>query len=361
MGLPCDSAYGLRAARVLVLSAVLAGCGHMLDLAAEPAEEGGYFVAQVSAEHPGAVALTTGRNVPGLRRMLTRMLTGNPNVNPGFVHGPDALHDLSAWSADRALPRSVDAARTVSSAMLGLGQDLHVADGAGGMSPGSRVVLIDGEPASVGLWHSTLDSLLARVMRDGVVSLSGATTTLGLADGSVLEVRYRGSMVARYAMVPARLERVEASPSPGEMLTDGYFYSVSPAVEVVAMPVAPGFDAPKAPLTTDGPSAGLAYLLSYLNAHTSGGLFGDSVVAASGVLERDGSVGSVGGFPTKEMSAVSSGARFLFVPEGTARPFRPSRTLVVVEVSHAREAVDFLCAEAASEEVAQGPLCSAGG
>lgn len=352
-----DGAFCLRSARIVALTLVMAGLGHMLDMADTPEEEGGYFAAQVTSEYPAAVALASGLNPPGVRRMVSRMVTGNPNVNPSFVYDPETMHSVSLRPPDRPLPLSVDAARDVAAGLAGLRYDVYLVEGPYGEGVGRRVTQVGGRDASLGVWHRELDDLLARAIDEGVSSLAGATSLLILEDGSAVRVGYSSAVVDRNYLPPERVLQAEASQEPGQAMTERYFFQVVPDVVLAARPAFSQHDDPLAPPTADGPSAGLAYLLSYLNAHAEGGLFGDLDVAASGILGVDGSVGAVGGFPAKEMSAVAAGVRFLIVPEGTTRAFRPSRSLTVVEVRDARQAVRFLCRTTADDRTASGPLC----
>lgn len=355
---PQDRQHGMRIARILVLSLILTGSGRMLDAAETPQQEGGYYTAKVSETYPGAVALTSGQNAPGLKRMLLRALSGNPNVNPGFVHGDSDLDRVEAWDPGRPLPRSVAAAREVAAQMIPLQRSLHVASGPDGTEAGAKVVGIDGVEASVQVWERVLEIYLERIINEGVMAASSMRTTLTLEGGEEIEVRYGSAMVSRFALPAERLERLESGREAGEIMTERYLYRVVPEVKLIARADASPHDDALAPATTDGPSAGLAYLISYLNAHTEGGLLDGAVVAASGTLAEDGTVGPVGGFPAKEMAAAHAGASILIVPEGTMRAFRPARGMEVLEVSSARQAIDHLCVRTAAAETAASPLCA---
>lgn len=358
MRYPPDRQYGMRIARILVISLVLAGSGRMLDAAETPQEEGGYYTAKVSDTYPGAVALTAGQNAPGLKRMLRSVMSGNPNVNLSFVHGDSDLDRIESWDPGRPLPRSVAAAREVAAQMIPLQRSLHVAYGPDFAEAGAKVVGIDGIEASLQVWEMMLERHLERIVNEGTIAASSMRTTLTLEGGEEIEVRYGSVMVARFALPAARLERLESSREAGEIMTERYLYRVIPEVKLIARADASPHGDALAPAATDGPSAGLAYLISYLNAHTEGGLLDGAVVAASGTLTEDGTVGPVGGFPAKEMAAAHAGAIILIVPEGTIRAFRPARGMEVLEVSSARQAIDHLCVRTATAETAASPLCA---
>lgn len=350
--------FSLRISRIAAIVLVAASLGRLVDMSQSPEVEGGYFPAQISDEHAGAIALTAGENVPGMRRMLTRMLTGNRNVNPDFIYYSDALSSIRDMSPERELPTSISTARAVASRMSGAEQHLYLDEGPERGVPGLQVTHIDGKEASVEVWASSLRKRLAVVMSEGVQASSAMTSVLTLENGETVKVHYGAAMVARRALSSSRLAEVEALADPGQSLTSDRLYRVIPDVRLVAGPARTTYAHAKAPHNTDGPSAGLAYVISYLNAHASGGLLAGTTVAASGTIDARGNVGPVGGFPAKEMAAAHSGAEILFVPEGTARALRPSRLMAVVEVSSAQEAVSYLCTRTATEEVSSGSICA---
>lgn len=63
-----------------------------------------------------------------------------------------------------------------------------------------------------------------------------------------------------------------------------------------------------------GPSAGLAFTLAILDQLTPGDLTGEGVVAVTGTIELDGSVGPVGGVLQKTEAAVNAGVKVFLVP-----------------------------------------------
>lgn len=362
-----DETFSLRISRIAAIVLVAASLGRLVDMSQSPEVEGGYFPAQISDEHAGAIALTVGENVPGMRRMLTRMLTGNRNVNPDFIYYSDALSSVRDMSPEKELPTSISTARAVASRMSGAEQHLYLDEGPerGVWSertpvsiPGLQVTHIDGKEASAEVWASSLRKRLAVVMSEGVQATSAMTSVLTLENGETVKVHYGAAMVARRALSSSRLAEVEALADPGQSLTSDRLYRVIPDVRLVTGPARTTDAHAKAPHNTDGPSAGLAYVISYLNAHASGGLLAGTTVAASGTIDARGNVGPVGGFPAKEMAAAHSGAEILFVPEGAARALRPSRLMAVVEVSSAQEAVSYLCTRTATEEVSSGSICA---
>lgn len=65
-----------------------------------------------------------------------------------------------------------------------------------------------------------------------------------------------------------------------------------------------------------GPSAGLAFTLAIIDQLTPGNLTGGKVVAVTGTIQADGSVGEVGGVHQKTLAAIHEGATLMIVPTG---------------------------------------------
>ena len=67
-----------------------------------------------------------------------------------------------------------------------------------------------------------------------------------------------------------------------------------------------------------GPSAGLAFTLQIIDLLTEGELTGGAIVATTGTIELDGTVGEVGGVAQKTIAVKRSGATLFLVPSGEA-------------------------------------------
>ena len=84
-----------------------------------------------------------------------------------------------------------------------------------------------------------------------------------------------------------------------------------------------------------GPSAGLAFTLSVIDALTPEALTGDLDVVATGTIHHDGTVGPIGGVPQKAHSTVRAGTDLFLVPASQASEAaavaEPSVTVVGVE------------------------------
>lgn len=91
-----------------------------------------------------------------------------------------------------------------------------------------------------------------------------------------------------------------------------------------------------------GPSAGLMFTLQIIDQLTPGGLT-DLVVAGTGTIEPDGSVGEIGGVQQKVYTAEASGADLMFVPRGNYEDAAAVATRIeVVPVEHVRDALEWL-------------------
>ena len=85
-----------------------------------------------------------------------------------------------------------------------------------------------------------------------------------------------------------------------------------PAVPFQGMGTQPVYDFPfPVSINSDGiggPSAGLAWTLGILNTLGGGNLTGGRIVAATGTIRPDGTVGDVGGVPQKTVAVERAGA-----------------------------------------------------
>ena len=92
-----------------------------------------------------------------------------------------------------------------------------------------------------------------------------------------------------------------------------------------------------------GPSAGLSMTLAILDLLTPGELTGGTVVAATGTIEADGSVGDVGGVKQKTAGVRSAGAKLFLVPPGEEQEARArAGKLPVVAVRNLSDAIEAL-------------------
>jgi PDZ domain-containing protein len=92
-----------------------------------------------------------------------------------------------------------------------------------------------------------------------------------------------------------------------------------------------------------GPSAGLMFTLGVYNALTPGDITGGRVIAGTGTINLDGSVGPIGGVQQKVVAAELAGAGYFLVPPGNyADALAAAHGIQVVKISTASQAVQFL-------------------
>ncbi|MEA2828720.1 MAG: Lon-like protease [Actinomycetota bacterium] len=112
-----------------------------------------------------------------------------------------------------------------------------------------------------------------------------------------------------------------------------------------------------------GPSAGLAYALELLDVLTPGELTGGMVVAATGDLQSDGTVGPIGGVAQKAITVRRAGAKVFLVPRANLEEAqsRAGNGLLVLPVDSFDDALHVLAGLDGSNALALGPLGSAAG
>ena len=91
-----------------------------------------------------------------------------------------------------------------------------------------------------------------------------------------------------------------------------------------------------------GPSAGLMFALGIYDRLTPGNLTGGVVIAGTGSIDDDGSVGPIGGIQQKLVAANEYGAKFFLTPDGNfteADAARPEG-LTLVRIATLRDAID---------------------
>jgi Lon-like protease len=93
-----------------------------------------------------------------------------------------------------------------------------------------------------------------------------------------------------------------------------------------------------------GPSAGMMHTLAIVDTLTRGELTGGHVIAGTGTIQYDGSVGSIGGIRQKVVGAEAAGAEFILVPAGNYEEALTAerKAIEIVPVANIDEALDFL-------------------
>lgn len=93
-----------------------------------------------------------------------------------------------------------------------------------------------------------------------------------------------------------------------------------------------------------GPSAGMMHTIAIIDALTEGELTGGHVIAGTGTIQADGSVGNIGGIRQKVVGAEAAGAEYILVPEGNYESALTAERdrIEIVPVATLAEAIGFL-------------------
>jgi len=93
-----------------------------------------------------------------------------------------------------------------------------------------------------------------------------------------------------------------------------------------------------------GPSAGMMHAIAIIDALTEGELTQGRVIAGTGTISLDGTVGNIGGIRQKVVGAEAAGAEYILVPEGNYESALTAEreTIEIVPVATLDEAVAFL-------------------
>jgi PDZ domain-containing protein len=93
-----------------------------------------------------------------------------------------------------------------------------------------------------------------------------------------------------------------------------------------------------------GPSAGMMHALAIIDSLTPGEMTKGHIVAGTGTIAYDATVGAIGGVRQKVVAAEAAGAGFILVPESNyeAALTAPRETIEIVSVATLQDAVDFL-------------------
>jgi Lon-like protease len=93
-----------------------------------------------------------------------------------------------------------------------------------------------------------------------------------------------------------------------------------------------------------GPSAGMMHALAIIDSLTPGDLTGGRVIAGTGTIEYDGTVGNIGGIRQKVPAAEAAGASVILVPAGNyEEALTAERTSIdIVPIANLEEAIAYL-------------------
>ena len=150
--------------------------------------------------------------------------------------------------------------------------------------------------------------------------------------GDVVRVAYRRGKAGPDVTVAVRTKKDEAGPDGAPLL----------GVGLVERDLTPPFEVKIALESVGGPSAGLMFALGIYDRLTPGDLTGGLVIAGTGSIDDDGSVGAIGGIQQKLVAAKAHGAKWFLTPDGNwddANAAKPDG-LNLARIRTLRDAID---------------------
>jgi len=93
-----------------------------------------------------------------------------------------------------------------------------------------------------------------------------------------------------------------------------------------------------------GPSAGMMHTLAIIDTLTAGEMTKGHVIAGTGTIRADGTVGTIGGVRQKVVAAEAAGAEYVMVPAGNyeAALTAERKSIEIVPIANVGDAIDFL-------------------
>ena len=93
-----------------------------------------------------------------------------------------------------------------------------------------------------------------------------------------------------------------------------------------------------------GPSAGMMHALAIIDTLTPGEMTKGHIIAGTGTISYDATVGAIGGVRQKVVAAEAAGAAYILVPAGNYESAltAPRETIEIVSVATLQDAIDFL-------------------
>lgn len=210
-------------------------------------------------------------------------------------------------------------------------------------------------------------SAIVAGLRSAGVTVTEVTTVIGVTDATPADGRLEpgdtvttvdGVAVTSPADATARIRDrrvgdpvrigVRRSGTPQDVTVSTVAGTDDPGVPRIGATIGVGYDHPGTVSfgidpAIGGPSAGLVFALAIRDRLTPGDLTAGRVVAATGTIDPDGTVGSIGGLPAKVAGARAAGATLFLIPRGNCDEAVRLRTdLPLVPVDDLQQAVDIL-------------------
>ncbi len=236
--------------------------------------------------------------------------------------GPVEDYEKYVKLTRRMMADSQQTAKAVALQQLGYGRGVYsggaevvelIADSAaeGYIRPGDVIIEVDGRPVS------------------SAGDLSEIIATYPAGSRIPVRLRRDGEVVSLTVPTGEHPDR-KGTAAFGVLVTDHLTFDVPIPIEIEAGAIT-------------GPSAGLMFTLQIIDQLTPGGLAPDLVVAGTGTIEPDGSVGPIGGVRQKVYTAEAAGAQVIFVPQENYEDAQAAASRIqVVPVGHLRDALSWL-------------------
>ncbi|MCI3919082.1 PDZ domain-containing protein [Paenibacillus sp. TRM 82003] len=291
----------------------------MVQTAKPTAERGAFLLTTVRWTYANVFKYATARLSPHAELYDKEAITRGANRKEYvqrqrlFMRGSHS-NALEAAYRELGIPYEVRSEEVV---VFGVMEGLS-ADGL--LRPGDRLVSIEGLVIEDG------DDLFAALE--------------GKAIGDVVSLTYRrGEGEAEDARLELKPLPDSDPPRPGMGITYGTIQAVAPLDEAHVVNIAAG--------DIGGPSAGLMFTLEIMNQLTPDDLTRGYIVAGTGEIAPDGTVGRIGGVVHKVVGAERKGAELFFVPTGNAEDARRKAneigaSMTIVPVDTLEQALDYL-------------------
>lgn len=151
---------------------------------------------------------------------------------------------------------------------------------------------------------------------DGVLQKDDVLQTINDVPITSLDV-LRAALVANGSEVPARLDILRDGKVESVTVTPGLSVTEPPA-PVLGVEILTDYNFPfEVQIQIDqvgGPSAGQMFALAIIDKLTPGALTGGNVIAGTGTISADGTVGAIGGIRQKMYAAAGAGADYFLAP-----------------------------------------------
>ena len=173
-------------------------------------------------------------------------------------------------------------------------------------------------------------------------------TIIGVAGRQVETVEDIGAALDGYA--PGDTVAITVGRSGSLIDVDVELTSSTDDPDRVLIGIVPGvLTEPPFPLMIDagdvgGPSAGMMHTIAIIDTLTEGELTNGKVIAGTGTINLDGTIGRIGNVRQKVVGAEAAGAEYVLVPAGNYETALTAEydDIVIVPVATLQEAIEFL-------------------